>query len=506
MSLLQACRTKGVNVIQHGTLFDAIINNDVDAVKALLEEGANPNVKSAGQLPLHVGARMDARMRGIYRCSVRLEGEEEEAQAQELCRYLLPRWRRHTQITELLLAAGADPNKRDSDGNTPLSACVQGLHPAPGPDGSLLWLKEMEGIPVDTIEAHVDLDGIMMDRSLRTTHAKDRETVDLLLRASSKKTLEARDERGRTAEEQVVEQLAAAKAYAHKRGDSELELGTLLHLFRQDRARRLVLEAGPDLCLRNRNGATGLHLAARDGDCEEIARQLDAGITVNDRDLDGTTPLMEAAANGRREAAELLLDRGAALLAQNNYGDRVTHIAARDGQPVVADFLLRAITPNKKLLEAVNDEKETPLLVAVTSGRLDMVGTLISAGADVEANNREGNTSLCWAAISGHLETCKALLNAGADPNARNTLDSYSLLQTAVRNFGHSSSMEIIDLLIERGARVTEGVIFWAGERLHQAQMREGQQEQQQCLELDRRLRATRAVAQQAPTAAEAGM
>ena len=61
----------------------------------------------------------------------------------------------------------------------------------------------------------------------------------------------------------------------------------------------------------------------------------------------------------------------------------------------------------------------TPLHVASYSGHIEVVRTLLAAGANPKETNAVGECGLMWAAVEGKLDVMKALLDAGADPNFR---------------------------------------------------------------------------------------
>ena len=60
-------------------------------------------------------------------------------------------------------------------------------------------------------------------------------------------------------------------------------------------------------------------------------------------------------------------------------------------------------------------EGSKALFAAITNGRIEIVGRLINAGANVNGRSRQGYTALMIAASQGHAEILQRLLNKGAD-------------------------------------------------------------------------------------------
>ncbi|HYO59353.1 ankyrin repeat domain-containing protein [Archangium sp.] len=112
-------------------LFEAIEKHDVGRLARLLMEGADPNALKAGWpewLPLH--AAVDELEEGgpvealvlLLRHGARVDGLGPDRTATAL---LMAIFRRQPEAVRILLAAGADPNYRGSEGDSPLRACVE---------------------------------------------------------------------------------------------------------------------------------------------------------------------------------------------------------------------------------------------------------------------------------------------------------------------------------------------------------------------------------------------
>ena len=91
----------------------------------------------------------------------------------------------------------------------------------------------------------------------------------------------------------------------------------------------------------------------------------------------------------------------------------------------------------------------TPLMHAAAYGSLDVMKTLLSAGADVNAKNAFDATPLLWAANDP--AKVRLLVSKGADVNARSKQGRTPLIVAA----SYDGGSEIVKFLLEKGADIT---------------------------------------------------
>lgn len=97
--------------------------------------------------------------------------------------------------------------------------------------------------------------------------------------------------------------------------------------------------------------------------------------------------------------------------------------------------------------DALWDDKA--LESAAGNGKLEMVKTILAAGAWVDSRDTNGNTALFAAAWKGHLEVVHHLLAQGADVNRWN--DSF-WLQSAIQAAATEGHVAVVAALLEAGA------------------------------------------------------
>lgn len=178
--------------------------------------------------------------------------------------------------------------------------------------------------------------------------------------------------------------------------------------------------------------------AIEKGDLAAVMAQAAAG-GLGKRGPNRTTPLIAAAEQGRAEIVRALIDAGADLNHQDADTQTALTTAIYSMQEGVAVMLLDA-GANAAL------ENWRALDFAVRFGSADLVGRLLSLGADANRGDEGDPTPLLEAAARGDREMLGLLLEAGADPKAA-LADGSNALTFAI----HHGRYELIDELIGAG-------------------------------------------------------
>jgi uncharacterized protein len=164
---------------------------------------------------------------------------------------------------------------------------------------------------------------------------------------------------------------------------------------------------------------TGLHAAAAKGDISTIKKLGGDKSRLNSRDAYGRTPLMVASYAKQHAAAKALIAAGADLDALDRDRYDVVTIAS------VADdvaMLKIAIAAGAKSGQMTSPYDGTALIAAAHLGHVEVVRTLIAAGAPLDHVNNLNWTALIESIVLGdggpnHIACLKALADAGANVN-----------------------------------------------------------------------------------------
>jgi ankyrin repeat protein len=190
------------------------------------------------------------------------------------------------------------------------------------------------------------------------------------------------------------------------------------------------------------------------------------------------TSLVDAAMQGNKDAVRQLLKQGADVNSAQGDGMTALHWAVQKGDVELVQTLLYA-GANVKATTRIGGY--TPLLIAGKSGNAAMVETLVAAGADPNAATTSGATALMLASQAGNAAAVEALIDRGAHVNAKEKVKGETALTFAAA-YGRA---DVIRVLTARGAdpKVTTNVIDMAvynkeeQERLAQFQQQQAAQQ-----------------------------
>ena len=140
-----------------------------------------------------------------------------------------------------------------------------------------------------------------------------------------------------------------------------------------------------------------LHVAARQGNVEEVKRLLGQKVDVNSESSSGYTPLHISAGWDMRRVTGLLVTHGAKINAQNVSSWTPLHLAAGRGHTKMVKFLLaRGADPG------IEDRVgRTPADLAQEAFNDDLVDLLESEGLDVDGNSLRFRKKQDWVIIIG---------------------------------------------------------------------------------------------------------
>lgn len=186
-----------------------------------------------------------------------------------------------------------------------------------------------------------------------------------------------------------------------------------------------------------------------------------AGANINDVNVNGRTTLMLAAETNSLETIKILLEAGASINAKDKKGQTVLmydelwyHFPDLE--------IIKALISAKPDLNVVDEHGRTSLMLAAQNAPIEIVRVLLQAGAGTSVNVKDkfGRTALFYVCYTSYLATtadkelvAKELIAAGANVNEIDKEGQTALMTAAIFGF-NDSWVGIARVLIAAGADV----------------------------------------------------
>ena len=448
----------------HTPLMIAAANDELQAVKCLLKQGADPSLQDdRGWNVLHFASRggnpeVIELMLSHVPC---IDSRTKEGYTP----LMIAAFTDKLQAVKYLLKQGTDPSLQDNRGWNVLHVASQG--------GNLevieLMLSHVPSIDSRTKEGFTPL--------MIAAFTDKLQAVKYLLKQDADPSLQ--DNRGwnvlhfasQGGNLEVIELMLSHVPSI----DSRTKEGytPLMIAAGNDnlQAVKCLLKQGADPSLQDHDGRNVLHFASKFGNPEIIELMLSHVPSIDSITKEGDTPLLIAARNDKLQAVKYLVQQGADPSLQDHDGWNVLHFASKFGNPEIIELMLSHVPS----IDSITKEGVTPLMIAAGNDKLQAVKYLLKQDADpslqdnkgcnvlhyaslggnaevielmlshvlsIDSRSKEGVTPLMIAAGNDKLQAVKCLLKQGADPSLQDTT-GWNVLHHALRS-GKVAIMEEI--------------------------------------------------------------
>jgi len=413
-------------------LFEAVSRGRPEQVSALLDQGADINLKEnkSGQTPLISASS-----------------------------------RQRENIVQLLLDKGADVHARDIDGETALMAAAE--------KGNTTIVKMLleKGADIDTKnkqgetpllkaaeKENLDMLNFLLENAADINAKDKREDTALIIALDKQKLTAAKLLVGKGADIHVKDHFYGRTPliWASNLGDIELvklllDKGANVNVEDRENKTALVHAALNDhqqireLLIKHGADPVYLKIFTKKTDNNQEVQVADIGLhwTLQQTKDPEIKNLLTAVAIGDVNKVNNLLNKE--IINKKIYslnGGTVLSWAAECNQP---GLVQRLIEKGAKV-DARNNHNITPLIQAARLGHLEVVKIFVHHGADVNAASKKGWTSLMWSGEQGHVEVVRFLLQSGADKSLKNNRG-----KTAVEIAEARGQQEVVKILREKG-------------------------------------------------------
>jgi ankyrin repeat protein len=215
-----------------------------------------------------------------------------------------------------------------------------------------------------------------------------------------------------------------------------------------------LLRQSDDIEQRDQKGRTALFRAARIGKADIVRLLLDHGADPNAEDSTGEAPLQAASRYGYVECVEMLIAAGARLdhcppPQTSGYSETALCSTVRKHPEIAKILLSHGANPN-----SASPARRLPLIFAASDeDKLDILITLLDAGARINEQDTQGRSALHAAIDAGSIPLIKMLLQQGADLEVE-SLQGGTALCAAILNYEANRASLVQALLPARPSLV----------------------------------------------------
>ncbi|XP_062595975.1 serine/threonine-protein phosphatase 6 regulatory ankyrin repeat subunit C-like [Saccostrea cucullata] len=206
-----------------------------------------------------------------------------------------------------------------------------------------------------------------------------------------------------------------------------------------------LLEKGFDVKTKTNNGKTVLHLCCKRGKLEMCKYLVNTYPNLLDvKDNNGRNALHYAAWGGYIDLLNFLLEKGFDVKSKTNDGETVLHRCCMIGKLEMCKYLVNTYP---HLLDVKDNNGRNALHLAAFRGNIDLLIFLLEKGFDVKTKRNEGGIVLYISCINGELEMCKYLVNTY--PHLLDVKDNNG--GNALHAAAWGGNIDLLNFLLEKG-------------------------------------------------------